>query len=197
MQIVSSCLCCAEQLNPHLAADIWNKIEKLVTEACARSHAFKMKSVRLGYTQVLDERLESENSMKEAEISYQISECLNRIWAIQQWWASVSIGVLIMAQLAMWRLNLFFILISLGLYTSYTLYILQMLRGNLHTVNALADDLEALVKIGVVNSNNASEMISVMDSNPFLFYLTFGGTYLSICSYLIYNYRKARSDRPL
>lgn len=134
--------------------------------------------------------------MNEAEISYQMSEYLNRLWTIQQWWASVSIGVLIMAHLATSRLNLFLVSISLGLYTSYTLYIVQMLRENMNTIYALAADLKALIQSDVVNSNNANQMISIMEANPFLFYLTFGGTYLSICSYLIYSYYKARSNNP-
>ncbi len=132
--------------------------------------------------------------MSEAEISYQISEYLNRLWTLQQWWASISIGVLVMAHLASKRLNLFFVLISLGLYTSYTLYMLQMSRANIQTVWALAADLEALIQSDVVNSNNAHNMVSIRYSNPFLYFLTFGGTYLSVCAYLIYCYFKGRGD---
>jgi uncharacterized membrane protein len=72
----------------------------------------------------------------------------------------------------------------------------QMLRENINTMVALAADLEALIQSGIVNSNNASEMISIMDNNPFLFYLTFGGTYLSVCAYLIYSYFKSRVKNP-
>jgi hypothetical protein len=134
--------------------------------------------------------------MTEAEISYQMSEYLDRLWTLQQWWASISIGVLIMAHLATARLNLFLVLISLALYTSYTVYIVQMLRDNIFTIYALAADLEALVQSGIVNSNNANEMMSIMDNNPFLFYLTFGGTYLSVCSYLIYSYFRSQGKNP-
>ena len=121
-----------------------------------------------------------------------MSEYLDRLWTLQQWWASISIGVLIMAHLATARLNLFLVLISLGLYTSYTAFVLQMLRENTETIAALALDLKALIQSGVANSKNATVLISTMDANPFLFYLTFGGTYLGVCSYLIYSYFKSR-----
>ncbi|RLQ22582.1 hypothetical protein DWB85_06240 [Seongchinamella sediminis] len=133
--------------------------------------------------------------MTEAEISFQISEYLNRIWTLQQWWASISIGVLVMAHLASKRLNLFLVLISLGLYTSYTLYMAQMSRVNIETVWALATDLEALIQSGAVNSNNARNIVAVKYSNPLLYYLTFPGTYLSVCAYLIYCYCKDRGDK--
>ncbi len=132
--------------------------------------------------------------MSEAEIAYQMSEYLNRIWTMQQWWASISLAVLVMAHLASARLNLFLVLISLALYTSYTLYMAQMMRANIETVYALASDLEVLINSGAVNSNNAREMISIKHSNPFLYYLTFGGTYLSVCAYLLYSYFKARGE---
>ncbi len=78
--------------------------------------------------------------MTEAEISYQLSEYLNRIWDMQQWWASISIGVLVMAHLASRPLNLLLVAISLGLYTSYTLYMWQMSGENLETILAPATD---------------------------------------------------------
>ncbi len=57
--------------------------------------------------------------MNEAELSYHLSMVLDRIWSMQQWWASVSIGVLIMAHLATSRLNLFLVILSLALYLAH------------------------------------------------------------------------------
>jgi len=130
--------------------------------------------------------------MSEAEIAYQLSEYLNRIWSMQQWWASISIGVLVMAHLASSRLNLFLVCISLGLYTTYTLYMLQMLGENYDTIVALANDLKALVDSGKVNSSNAMQMLQIPDTSGALYYITFGGTYISVVSYLIYSYIKER-----
>jgi len=132
--------------------------------------------------------------MTEAEITYQISEYLNRIWDMQQWWASISIGVLVMAHLASAHLNLFLIVISLGLYTSYTLYMSQMAGENYETIVALAADLQRLIDSGVVQSQNAIEQTAIVDTSPALYIVTYAGTYISVVSYLIYCYLKARKN---
>jgi hypothetical protein len=133
--------------------------------------------------------------MTEAEIAYLISEYLDRVWSMQQWWASVSIGVLVMAHLASDKLNLFLVGISLALYTTYTLYMQQMSRENVETVFALLRDLEVLVDSGEVSSNNAEELLEILTINPLLFILTFGGTYVCVTSYVIYSYIKIRGHR--
>jgi hypothetical protein len=133
--------------------------------------------------------------MTEAEIAYQVSEYLNRVWSMQQWWASISIGVLVMAHLASAKLNLLLVCISLALYTSYTLYMQQMSLENVETLFALLRDLEVLVDSGKVSSNNAEELLKILATSPVLFYLTFGGTYLCVVSYVIYSYVKTRGYR--
>ena len=130
--------------------------------------------------------------MTEAEIAFQVSEYLDRVWSMQQWWASVSIGVLVMAHLAAEKLNLFLVCISLALYTTYTLYMQQMSRENVETVFALLRDLEVLVDSGKVSSNNAEELLEILTINPVLFILTFGGTYICVVSYVIYSYVNMR-----
>lgn len=132
--------------------------------------------------------------MSEAEITFQVSEYLNRMWGMQQWWASISIGVLIMAHLASSKLNMLLLFISLGLYTSYTLYMLQMSQENVETIFALANDLEVLVASGAVNSDNSREILQIRSTNPILFYVTFVGTYISVVAYLVYSYFNARAE---
>ena len=133
--------------------------------------------------------------MTEAEIAFQVSEYLDRVWSMQQWWASVSIGVLVMAHLASDKFNLFLVCISLGLYTTYTLYMQQMSHENVETLFALLRDLEVLVDSGKVSSNNAEELLDILVINPMLFILTFGGTYICVVSYVIYSYAKTRGYR--
>lgn len=130
--------------------------------------------------------------MTEAEITFQISEYLNRVWEMQQWWASISLGVLVMAHMASERLNLLIVTISLALYTSYTLYMNQMAGENYDTIFALAADLQKLIDLGVVNSHSAKEVASLSATDATLYLVTMGGTYISVVSYLIYSYMRAR-----
>ena len=132
--------------------------------------------------------------MSEAEITYQVSEYLNRIWMMQQWWASVSIGVLIMAHLASSRLNLLLVIMSLALYTAYTFYMLQMTAENFESIAALVRDLQALMDAGVALSNFAREQIDIMNTDGTLYFVTFGGTYVCVVAFLLYSYAKARKS---
>jgi len=132
--------------------------------------------------------------MSEAEITFQISEILNRIWVMQQWWASISIGVLVMAHLASSRLNLLLIFISLILYTSYTLYMAQMSSQNVKDMHALASDMQALIDSVAVQSSNALRQVQTVNTDVKLYLITFGGTYLCVVIYLIYSYISARKS---
>ncbi|MDX1736414.1 MAG: hypothetical protein R3228_18700 [Halioglobus sp.] len=131
--------------------------------------------------------------MTEAELIYQASEYLNRIWSMQQWWASISIGVLIMAHIASARLNLLLIIICLGLYTSYTLYMLQMSGENYDTIFALATDLQTLIESGEAKTHAAIEMADIRSTSPVMYYITFGGTYLSVVAYVLYAFWRSRA----
>ena len=133
--------------------------------------------------------------MSEAEITFQISEILNRLWVMQQWWASVSIGVLVMAHLASSRLNLLLIIISLALYTSYTLYMHQMSAENVKDMQALAGDMQALIDSGVAQSNTALRQVQTVNADVRLYRVTFLGTYLCVVIYLIYSYTRSRKSR--
>ena len=131
--------------------------------------------------------------MSEAELIYQASEYLDMIWSMQQWWASISIGVLIMAHIASARLNLFLIIICIGLYTSYTLYMLQMSGENYETIFALATDIEALINNGEAKTHAAVELSEIRSTSPILYYITFGGTYLSVVAYVLFSFRRSRA----
>ena len=129
------------------------------------------------------------------KFSFQISEILNRLWIMQQWWASVSIGVLVMAHLASSRLNLLLIIISLALYTSYTLYMHQMSAENVKDMQALAGDMQALIDSGVAQSNTALRQVQTVNADVRLYRVTFLGTYLCVVIYLIYSYTRSRKSR--
>lgn len=132
--------------------------------------------------------------MNEADLIYQLSIVLDRIWSMQQWWASVSIGVLVMAHLASSRLNLFLIILSLALYSLYTFFMYSMLLENVGLLSALARDLQALIDSGVANSHVAKEQADIMNDGSGLFVATYAGTYVSVMAYLLYSYMRARRD---
>jgi hypothetical protein len=134
-------------------------------------------------------------AMSETDIVFQSATYLDRLWSLQQWWASISIGVLIMAHLAAERLNLFLVCISLALYTVYSLYMTHMLRENADSLFALLDDLRGMVESGQASSSHAVALLEIPDTTNVLFMLTFGGTYLCVVAYVVFCYYRARGRK--
>ena len=135
--------------------------------------------------------------MNEAEITYQISEVLNRMWVMQQWWASVSFGVLIAAHVAGQKLNGFLISIILFLYSVYSIYMWDLLGINADIVNGFVSELEKMSASGKTITDGGAAYIKTMNLRPsyILVPLALFGTYFSATGYLIYGYIKGRAQR--
>ena len=84
--------------------------------------------------------------MTEAELTYLLSEVIDRTWSMQQWWASISFGVLIIAHMAANKLNLLLVAIILGLYAAFTFYMGNILQIHLGEMAAIFQDIESLIK---------------------------------------------------
>jgi len=135
--------------------------------------------------------------MTEAELAYQLSEIIDRTWSMQQWWASISFGVLIIAHVASDRLNLLLVAIILGLYAAFTFYMGNILQIQLGEMAAIFLDIEALIESGATSSalsnHYAKQFVGDSISSYWSFVLSFGGTFACVNVYLIYSYVKARS----
>ena len=135
--------------------------------------------------------------MNEADITNQISEVLNRIWLMQQWWASVSFGVLIVAHVAGRKLGGLLIFVILFLYTVYSIYMWDLLGINAGIANGFVSDLENMSSSGATLTGGGSAYITTMNQrlSYFLVPLALFGTYFSATGYLIYSYFKGRDHR--
>ena len=129
--------------------------------------------------------------MSEAEIAYQLSEIYNRVWSIQQWWASISIGLLILAHLASEKLNLFLVLFIMALYSSFSLYVFNILGRNWNTITHYIQDLQSLVDAGQKLSSGTltflepqSEIITTV------IIIVLIATFMGCNAYLVYSYFK-------
>lgn len=132
--------------------------------------------------------------MSEADIIYQISEVLNRMWDLQQWWASVSFGVLVAAYLVGKHLNGFLISILLLLYSVYSLYMWELLGTNADVYVAFVDDLQGISESGVTLSSGASTYLSPPTMSYFLVPIVLIGTYMSVISYTIYVFCHTKNN---
>lgn len=132
--------------------------------------------------------------MTEAEIVYQISETYNRVWSIQQWWASVSFGLLIVAHVASDRLNGLLVALMSILYTVFSVYLYTTMATNGDVASAFVKDLEVLEKSGVSLAQGSSAYTqNWKSSSAVLVLVTLGGTYLAANAYLIFCYIKHRN----
>lgn len=132
--------------------------------------------------------------MSEADITYQISEILNRMWDLQQWWASISFGVLVAAYLVGKHLNGFLITILLLLYSAYSLYMWDLIGANADVYLAFVEDLEGMFESGVALSSGAKTYLSPPTMSYFLVPIVLIGTYISVITYTVYVFYQTRSN---
>lgn len=129
--------------------------------------------------------------MTEADITYQISEILNRLWDLQQWWASVSFGVLIVAYLAGEKLSGILVSILLLLYTVYSVYMWELLGVNSNAFLAYLSDLQYLSDSGVKLSAGAKAYLLPLRISSFLAPAALLGTFFSVFIYTLYVFFRA------
>ena len=133
--------------------------------------------------------------MTEAEIIEQISEIIDRLWVIQQWWASVSFGVLIIAHVASEKLNGFTVALILFLYTVYSVYVNEILGLSSDVLASFIADLEGLAESGSLVTEGAAAYIKQPRYSPILVPIALYGTYVSAVAYLVFGYFRGRSAK--
>jgi hypothetical protein len=93
--------------------------------------------------------------MTEAELIFQIAELIDRLWNLQQWWASISFGVLIVAHIGSNQLNIFLVAVILFLYTIYSVFMLDLLGHNFDIYIAFVADLQRMSDSGIELTSGA------------------------------------------
>ena len=124
--------------------------------------------------------------MTEADLTYQISEILNRLWDLQQWWASVSFGVLVVAYLVGKQMSGILVCILLLLYTAYSVYMWDLMGVNVNVFYAYVGDLQKLSDSGVKLSAGTIEYLLPPKLGAILAPIALIGTFISVVGYTLY-----------
>ncbi|MDX1736412.1 MAG: hypothetical protein R3228_18690, partial [Halioglobus sp.] len=130
----------------------------------------------------------------EAELLYHLSECINRIWSLLQWWASISFGLLLVAHFASDRLNTYLVILLSLLYLGFTGVMLQIVGKNYGIAESVYADLERLLdENGALSSTAIYWLDNRTPSIEYLLPMTLGGTFLGVLGYLLYSYWRSRN----
>ena len=135
--------------------------------------------------------------MTEADLIFQWSETINRIWNLIQWWGSMSFGLIVLAHLASEKLNRFLLVAIISLYTLYSIWVFISLGLNQDMQQDVSTDLKTLASEGVELGsfgNRLSDGVTNSIANTLITLVVLLGTYISCISYLIYAFR-ARSSK--
>jgi len=134
--------------------------------------------------------------MTESEIVYQISEAYNRTWSIQQWWASISVGLLIISTVASDKLNIFIVALVVSLYSVFSFNLFMILTAINNVSSSYVADLHALAASGHVLANGS---IAYADPGSeigvALTLLALIGTYLGCVIYFIYSFYRTKRGK--
>lgn len=131
--------------------------------------------------------------MSEAEIVYQMSETFNRVWSMQQWWASISFGMIVLAHVASEKLNAFLVAIVITLYGAFTFFVFQMLGRNWQSVTGYIKDLQRISDSGQkLGDGTLAFMQPQNELVNLLIIVALYGTYIGCNAYLLYRYFAGR-----
>ena len=133
--------------------------------------------------------------MSEYELLTLLSETQNSIVGLLQWWASISLALMVVGHFAGDKLTWPLVISILTLYTGFTIliWLLNQQRGaDLENLFRELQSLETLTQVGSAKANSESE-------NPIAFVvaglLSYLGTYLAAVAYLLWRFITARKHR--
>ena len=129
--------------------------------------------------------------MNEADLIYHLSETINRSWALIQWWASISFGLLLVAHFASDRLNRYLLIFLSALYLGFSILMMAVLQKNVGVTNAVYVDLAKLAESSeAITATGRFWLENRGISFQILLPITLLGTFIGVWGYLIYCYRK-------
>jgi hypothetical protein len=134
--------------------------------------------------------------VSEAELMESLFSIFDRYWAVVQWWASVSFGLLLVAHFAADRLRGLWVTGIIFLYVSYSAWVYLLLQYNVEVAKAMMGDLQELVTAGTASSGTG-----VAVSSPLVLIgtdigtLALSCTFLGCIAYLLYSYYARKSAR--
>lgn len=125
----------------------------------------------------------------ETEILNQLSEVYDRYWSINQWWASISFLIIAISHFASHRLNRFLIVIIIGLYSAFSIWLYRYLVYNEDLVRGFLQDLDQLRLSGIEISQAALNTLTLKDDASTLLFerIAQAGTFICSITYLIYS----------
>lgn len=117
------------------------------------------------------------------------------MWSLIQWWASISFGLLVLANMAADRIGLYLTVLVSMLYTGFSFVVLQMAGRNMSIVESVFVDLRALKAAG--NDLTLTAQYWMQGAEPATkkaLSLIMLLTYIGVLGYFIYSYRNRQTD---
>lgn len=130
--------------------------------------------------------------MTEYEILYLMSEAFDRIWALIQFWSSVSFGYLVLAHVAAPRLNVMIVLVLSLLYIAFSAQMLELLITHTGYVGGYLQEIKELSETVGLESQAA---VHANEYKPQFLGATISlfGTFTAALLYLPYCYYRSKN----
>ena len=133
--------------------------------------------------------------MSEYELISLLREHVSFMITILQWWAGLTLGILIAVQVMGNKLNGYIASFLIALHTAFTLMVMQVENRHSERIEVMITDLRNLHDQGMPMSETS--MLFLNEGGPsawviLLGLICFWGFYLSTIAYVIYCYRIAK-----
>ena len=138
--------------------------------------------------------------MSEAELLIQWSSNNENGWSFIQWWASVTFGLIALAHFFEKHLNLFVVILVIGLYCSFSFFAITSLAIFINHNADIVEELKALMVSGNISASSAGFLRGFEDIrvlNGIAARISMFGGFGGSISYLIYRYVQAVRTRRI
>ena len=124
------------------------------------------------------------------QVRQQLWILTDRMWALSQWWVSISLAILVVAHLAAHRINLLILLSILFMYWSYTAMFVVTYSTNLTYLLAFGRDLNEFAS----NSAGVREVLTNEASilGSFLLLVSALSLFVAVNVYLVKTFKEER-----
>ena len=135
--------------------------------------------------------------MSENDFVYMLSEYTNRLWVLQSWWVSVSLGMFTLAYFVGDKLRIASLLFILATFTVFLYFQVSQLRRIGANIIAAVGSLRDLESEGVQLSKLSEQLFLSYDGSWLVAveFLYLPLLYLGGIAYLIHRYQQGRAIR--
>lgn len=133
--------------------------------------------------------------MTEYDLIFTWSETTGHLWAMIQFWVSISFGLIVVAHIAAHKLNIVLVSTMILLYSFVSIFIGSLIVADGNILQAVYFDAARLIETKETTSATIAALANYQTKEQFggfFISIALPVTFISTIAYFIYSYKKSR-----